>query len=111
MKGMARNNEVIEKIAHETEGTIVFSQEGRHVVKLQSEKVILWLDYRPSRDLPYTIDASFCGLRSKQAYSTMKKQLKVAKSINKICDDLTDAFCAIMDKSLNGKKKPVKKGV
>lgn len=105
MKRLLRNDEVIEKIAKETGGTKVFNQEGRNVVKLQSEKVILWLDYRPSKDLPYTIDASFCGLRSHQSYSTIKKQLKVAKSINKICDDLTDAFCAIMDKSLNGKRR------
>lgn len=108
MKGLLKNDEVIEKIAKETGGTRVFNQEGRNVVKLQSEKVILWLDYRPSRDLPYTIDASFCGLRSHQSYATMKGQLKVAKSINKICDDLTDAFCAIMDKSLNGKRRKVK---
>jgi hypothetical protein len=95
-----KNNEVIEKIAKETDGVIVFSQEGRLVVKLQSNKVILWLDYRPARTLPYTIDASFCGLRSHQAYPTMKKQIRIAKSINKICDDLITSFCAIIDRSL-----------
>ena len=105
MRKQLKNDEVIEKIAKETGGTRVFSQEGRNVVRLQSDKVMLWLDYRPSRELPYTIDASFCGLRDKQAYATMKEQLIVAKSINKICNDLVDSFCAIMDKSLKSKKK------
>lgn len=102
MKRMARNDEVIEKIALETGGTIVFSQEGRHVVKLQSDKVILWLDYRPTRELPYIITASFCGLRDKHSYETMDEQIKIAKSINKICDDLVKSFCDIIDKSLRG---------
>ena len=100
MKGLPKNNEAIEMIARDAGGTTVFSQEGRKVVKLHSDKVVLWLDYRPSRELPYTIDASFCGLRSKQSYATMNEQLGVAKNINKICNDLVDSFCAIMDRSL-----------
>jgi hypothetical protein len=100
MKRPLKSSEVIEKIVKETGGTRVFNQEGRNVVKIQSEKVTLWLGYHPTAHLRYTIDASFCGLHSHQAYKTMKRQIRIAKNINKICDDLTNAFCAIMDKSL-----------
>jgi hypothetical protein len=99
MKG--RTKSVIDELVKRTKGERVFDENGRKVVKLQSSKVILWLDYHRSKDLPYSVIVSFAGLKMKKAYQTIEEQVAVAKNINKICDDLVDGFCEILEKSLN----------
>jgi hypothetical protein len=99
------NDAVIEEIAIKTGGTRVYSQVGRNVVKLQSSRTLMYLDYHSSRELPYTIDISFLGLRSSHSYLTMEEQIKVAKNISKICMNIVKTVYSTMEKSLKGKTR------
>lgn len=87
-RGRRKVADVIEEIREITGGKVVYGEHGKPSVRMDTgggrPVTIMWLGYKPSTFLPYTIRLSFMGLPFYWQYFTMREQMSLASAIHEV---------------------------